>query len=111
MPVDMFGHLERYIHMFDELRSKVYEMTGSVPVETAEEAPIDNGWTEAILNLLSIEEQLRYITYGINELMGENYWENHEQQIITMAWMMEAVAPLVNSRSVEILERHKPWEL
>ena len=35
--------------------------------------------------------------------MGENYWENHEQQIIT-DMDEEAVAPLVNSRS-EILER------
>ena len=41
--------------------------------------------------------------------MGENYWENHEQQIIT-DMDEEAVAPLVNSRS-EILERHRPWEL
>ena len=38
--------------MFDELRSQVYQMTGSVPVETAEEAPIRNSeQTEAILNL------------------------------------------------------------
>ena len=38
--------------MFDELGSEVYQMTGSVPVETAEEAPIqDRERTEAILNL------------------------------------------------------------
>jgi len=37
--------------MFDELGSEVYQMTGSVPVKTAE-APIrDSERTEAILNL------------------------------------------------------------
>jgi len=38
--------------MFDELGSEVYQMTGSVPVETGEEARIrDSERTEAILNL------------------------------------------------------------
>jgi len=45
--------------MFDELRSEVYEMTGSMPVETAKEAQIrGNGRTEAIPNLHTIVEQL-----------------------------------------------------
>jgi len=44
------------VQVFDELGSEVYEMPRSVPVETAEEAPIrDNGRTEAILNLCAID--------------------------------------------------------
>ena len=96
--------------MFDELGMSVYETIGSVVVEGAGEAPVqDNGRTEAILDLCVIEEQLRHITYGMHELMEENQWEGYRQQEVTQAWMeevREAVAPLVNSRPEEILERH-----
>jgi hypothetical protein len=65
------------IHMFDELGLEVYETIGSMPVETAGGVPTrDNRRTEAILNLRAIEEQLWRITYGIHELMEENYWEH-----------------------------------
>jgi len=78
-------------------------MTGSAPVETAKEAPIrDNGWTEAILNLRAIEEQLQQIALLYHELMGGGLlgksWatDNHT------TWMDNAVAPLVYSRLEEI---------
>jgi len=45
--------------------------------------------------------------------MEEKHWENHEQQETTRAWMEEVrntVAPLVNSRPEEIVERYRLWE-
>ena len=51
------------------------------------------------------------MTYGMHELMEKNQWDGYRQQEVTRAWMeevREAVAPLVNSRPEEILERHRP---
>jgi len=59
-----------YIHLYDELGTAACEAIGSVAVEGAGEAPVqDNGRIEAILDLRVIEEQLLHITYGMHELI------------------------------------------
>ena len=69
----------------------VYETIGRIAMEDGEQeaAPGGNGRVEAILDLWVIEEQLRQLTYAVQELMEENQLAGDEQKEVSRSWVKD----------------------